>query len=45
MDVQTHIVRDTQREAISHLDRLCKRRPARPGPPPLMPTAHVKGRT
>lgn len=27
MDVYTHIVQDTQREAISHMDRLLKRRP------------------
>lgn len=29
MDVYTHVVQDTQREAISHMDRLLKRRPAR----------------
>ncbi len=27
MDVCTHVVQDTQREAISHMDRLLKRRP------------------
>lgn len=27
MDVYTHVVHDTQREAISHTDRLLKRRP------------------
>ncbi|MCX5342924.1 hypothetical protein [Streptomyces atratus] len=26
MDVHTHVVHDTQREAISHMDRLLKRR-------------------
>ncbi|GAA2325177.1 hypothetical protein Scani_67730 [Streptomyces caniferus] len=26
MDVYTHVVHDTQREAISHMDRLLKRR-------------------
>ncbi|MFE7380574.1 tyrosine-type recombinase/integrase [Streptomyces zhihengii] len=30
MDVYTHVVQDTQREAISHMDRLLKRRPDRP---------------
>ncbi|MFG2194458.1 tyrosine-type recombinase/integrase [Streptomyces sp. NPDC048639] len=29
MDVYTHVVQDTQREAISHMDRLLKRRPGR----------------
>ncbi|MFE5187602.1 site-specific integrase [Streptomyces sp. NPDC056628] len=29
MDVHTHVVQDTQREAISHMDRLLKRRPGR----------------
>ncbi|MFH9549150.1 tyrosine-type recombinase/integrase [Streptomyces sp. NPDC017435] len=29
MDVYTHVVQDTQREAISHMDRLLKTRPAR----------------
>jgi integrase len=29
MDVYTHVVQDTQREAISHMDRLLKRRPRR----------------
>ncbi|UED85843.1 tyrosine-type recombinase/integrase [Streptomyces profundus] len=29
MDVYTHVVRDTQREAISHTDRLLRRRPGR----------------
>lgn len=28
-DVYTHVVQDTQREAISHMDRLLKRRPGR----------------
>ncbi|RAJ55975.1 phage integrase family protein [Streptomyces sp. KhCrAH-43] len=27
MDVYTHVVQDTHREAISHMDRLLKRRP------------------
>jgi site-specific recombinase XerD len=27
MDVYTHVVQDTQREAMSHMDRLLKRRP------------------
>ncbi|MER6783688.1 tyrosine-type recombinase/integrase [Streptomyces sp. NPDC000658] len=27
LDVYTHVVQDTQREAISHMDRLLKRRP------------------
>lgn len=26
MDVYTHVVQDTQRKAISHMDRLLKRR-------------------
>ncbi|GAA2613853.1 hypothetical protein Stube_26290 [Streptomyces tubercidicus] len=26
MDVYTHVAQDTQREAISHMDRLLKRR-------------------
>ncbi|MFJ7629763.1 tyrosine-type recombinase/integrase [Streptomyces sp. NPDC097595] len=30
MDVYTHVVQDTQREAISNMDRLLKRRPGRP---------------
>lgn len=30
MDVYTHVVQDTQRKAISHMDRLLKRRPGRP---------------
>ncbi|WP_329463881.1 tyrosine-type recombinase/integrase [Streptomyces sp. NBC_01431] len=29
MDVYTHVVQDTQREAISHMDRLLRRRPVR----------------
>ncbi|UQI48463.1 site-specific integrase [Streptomyces sp. HU2014] len=29
MDVYTHVTSDTQREAISHMDRLLKRRPGR----------------
>ncbi len=29
MDVYTHVVQDTRREAISHMDRLLKRRPGR----------------
>ncbi len=29
MDVYTHVVQDTQREAISHMDRLLKRRAVR----------------
>jgi hypothetical protein len=28
MDMYTHGVQDTQREALSHMDRLLKRRPA-----------------
>ncbi|WP_395361923.1 tyrosine-type recombinase/integrase [Streptomyces sp. YH02] len=35
MDVYTHVVQDTQREAISHMDRLLKRK--RPGPRPDRP--------
>jgi hypothetical protein len=27
MDVYTHVVQDTQREAISHMDRLLRQRP------------------
>lgn len=27
MDVYTHVVQDTQREAMSHMDRLLERRP------------------
>jgi site-specific recombinase XerD len=27
MDVCTHVVQDTQREAIRHMDRLLRRRP------------------
>jgi integrase len=33
MDVYTHVVQDTQREAISHMDRLLRRRNS-PGPAP-----------
>jgi hypothetical protein len=29
MDVCTHVVHDTRREAVSHMDRLLKRRPGR----------------
>ncbi|MEI5011275.1 site-specific integrase [Streptomyces sp. PmtA] len=29
MNVYTHVVQDTQREAVSHMDRLLKRRPGR----------------
>lgn len=29
MDVHTHVVRDTQREAVSHMDRLLEMRPGR----------------
>lgn len=29
MDVYTHVVQDTQREALSHMDRLLRRRPGR----------------
>jgi hypothetical protein len=29
MDVYTHVVQDTQREAMSHMDRLLGRRPGR----------------
>ncbi|WP_328678226.1 integrase [Streptomyces sp. NBC_00322] len=27
MNIYTHVVQDTQREAVSHLDRMLKRRP------------------
>lgn len=30
MDVYTHVVQDTQREAMSHMDRLLRKRPGRP---------------
>ena len=33
MDVYTHVVQDTQREAISHMDRLLKRKQPRPDRP------------
>ncbi|MFJ5834736.1 tyrosine-type recombinase/integrase [Streptomyces sp. NPDC093089] len=33
MDVYTHVVQETQREAISHMDRLLQRRKPRPGRP------------
>lgn len=42
MDDNTHVVQDTQREAISHMDRLLKRRPGRPWPSPLMSAVDVK---
>nr|EIF89524.1 integrase [Streptomyces tsukubensis NRRL18488] len=29
MNVYTHVVQDTQREAVSHMDRLLRRRPVR----------------
>jgi hypothetical protein len=29
MNVYTHVVQDTQRKAMSHLDRMRKRRPGR----------------
>lgn len=29
MDVYVHVVQDTQREAMSHMDRLLRRRPGR----------------
>lgn len=29
MNVYTHVVQDTQREAVSHMDRLLRRRPGR----------------
>ncbi|AVZ73585.1 integrase [Streptomyces lunaelactis] len=29
MDVHTPVVQDTQREAMSHMDRLLRRRPGR----------------
>jgi integrase len=29
MDVYTHVVQDTQREAMSHMDRLLRKRPGR----------------
>jgi site-specific recombinase XerD len=29
VNVYTHVVQDTQREAVSHLDRMLKRRPDR----------------
>ncbi|QJS14487.1 integrase [Streptomyces argyrophyllae] len=28
-DVYTHVVQDTRREAVSHMDRLLRRRPGR----------------
>ncbi|GGU56885.1 hypothetical protein GCM10010211_21990 [Streptomyces albospinus] len=28
MNTNTHVVQETQREAVSHMDRLLKRRPA-----------------
>jgi integrase len=28
MNTYTHVVQDTQREAVSHMDRLLKRRPS-----------------
>jgi integrase len=31
MDVYTHVVQDTQREAMSHMDRLLRNRKRRPG--------------
>lgn len=31
MNVYTHVVQDTQREAVSHMDRLLRRRPDRSG--------------
>ncbi|CAM5254542.1 hypothetical protein SXANM310S_02390 [Streptomyces xanthochromogenes] len=31
MDVYTHVVQGTQREAISHMDRLLRRRPVQDG--------------
>ncbi len=43
MDVYTHLIHDTQREAISHMDRLLKRRPGRERPPSLMSKTDVKG--
>src|SRR6478735_3113536 len=43
MDVYTHVVHDTQREAISHMDRLLKRRPGREWPPSMMSKTDVKG--
>ncbi|MDQ1036856.1 hypothetical protein QFZ75_003272 [Streptomyces sp. V3I8] len=44
MDVYTHVVQDTQREAMSHMDRLLrKRRPGRERPTPLMSKVDVKG--
>jgi hypothetical protein len=29
MEVYTHVVQDTQREAMSHMDRLLRKRPGR----------------
>jgi hypothetical protein len=43
MDVYTHVVQDTRRKAMSHMDRLLQRRPGRPWPTSLMPELNVKG--
>jgi integrase len=43
MDVYTQVVQDTQREAMSHMDRLLRRRPGRQLPHALMPKVDVKG--
>jgi integrase len=42
MDLYTHVVQDTQREAISHVDRLLKRRIDRGWSPSLMSELDVK---
>jgi len=43
MDVYTHVTSDTQREAISHMDRLFRRHPDRECLPLLMSPVDVKG--
>lgn len=43
MDVYTHVVRDAQREAMSHMDRLLRKRRGRQRPPALMSEGDVKG--
>ncbi|GAA3164582.1 hypothetical protein GCM10017688_09480 [Streptomyces ramulosus] len=41
-DVYTHVAQDTQREAISNMDRLPRRRINRDRPPPLMSPVDVR---
>lgn len=44
MNIYAPVVQDTQREAVSHLDRMLKRqRPDRGRPHPLMSEVDVKG--